>query len=143
MVTYLTTVMSPMNKLKAQAYRLAYLGVASTGLLAAASAQAASLTVEDLDNTGISNSMILGNESPEALVISIINWVLGILALIAVILILIGGFRWMTAGGNEEKVESAKKTLYAAIIGLVIILAGWGISVYVINNLLDFTGAEE
>lgn len=131
-----------MNKLKAHMYRFAYLGVASTGLLVATSAHAASLTVDDLDNTGISDAMILGNESPETLVISIINWTLGILALIAVILILIGGFRWMTAGGNEEKVESAKKTLYAAIIGLVIILAGWGISVYVINNLLDFTGAE-
>ncbi|MBI4407320.1 MAG: hypothetical protein HY565_02355 [Candidatus Kerfeldbacteria bacterium] len=131
-----------MNTLKAHMYRFAYLGVASTGLLVSAQAHAAALTVDDLDETGISDSMVLGNESPEALVISIINWVLGILALIAVILILIGGFRWMTAGGNEEKVESAKKTLYAAIIGLVIILAGWGISVYVINNLLDFTGAE-
>lgn len=131
-----------MNKLKAHAYRLAYLGVASTAVLVGTSAHAASLTVEDLDNTNIEDAMILGNNSPEELVINIINWTLGILALIAVILILVGGFRWMTAGGNEEKVESAKKTLYAAIIGLVIILAGWGISVYVINNLLDFTGAE-
>lgn len=131
-----------MNNFKGKLTRLAYLGVGSMGLLLAASASAASLTVDQLDQTGISNQMILGNESPEALVISIINWVLGILALIAVILILVGGFRWMTAGGNEEKVESAKKTLYAAIIGLVIILAGWGISVYVINNLLDFTGAS-
>lgn len=129
-----------MNNFKGKLVRLACIGAASMSLLVATSASA-QLTVNDLDNTGISNSMILGDTSPEALVISIINWVLGILALIAVILILIGGFRWMTAGGNEEKVESAKKTLYAAIIGLVIILAGWGISVYVINNLLDFTGA--
>lgn len=122
--------------------RLAYLGMASMTLLAATSAHAQSLTVDQLDQTNISNQMILGEASPEELVISIINWTLGILALIAVILILIGGFRWMTAGGNEEKVESAKKTLYAAIIGLVIILAGWGISVYVINNLLEFTDAN-
>lgn len=129
-----------MNKFKHAIYRAASLGVGTVGLLAAKAT--AALTVYDLDNSNISNSMVLGNNSPETLVISIINWTLGLLALIAVILILIGGFRWMTAGGNEEKIESAKKTLYAAIIGLVIILAGWGISVYVINNLLNFTGAE-
>lgn len=84
----------------------------------------------------------LGNTNPEDLVVSIINWVLGILALIAVIMILVGGFKWMTAGGNEEKVEGAKKLLIAAIIGLVIILAAWGVSVYAITRLLNFTGGE-
>lgn len=128
-----------MNQLKVHFAKLAYLGLGAASLFSAKAVSA--LTVEDLDESGISNSLVLGNASPEDLAISVINWVLGILALIAVILILIGGFRWMTAGGNEEKVESAKKTLYAALIGLVIILAGWGISVYVINNLLDFTGA--
>ena len=134
-----------MNKLKANFYRLTAVATSAAGLLSAKTvlATGTSLTVDDLDNTGIGDSLILGNNSPETLVINVINWVLGILALIAVILILVGGFRWMTAGGNEEKVESAKKTLYAAIIGLVIILAGWGVSVYVINNLLNFTGAEE
>lgn len=84
----------------------------------------------------------LGNATPEEVVVSIINWVLGILALIAVIMILIGGFKWMTAAGNEEKVESAKKLLVAAIIGLVIILAAWGISIYAVDTLLGVTGAN-
>jgi len=128
-----------MQKLKAYFYALFLVGTSSVGLLAAKAASA--LTVDDLDTTGINDSLVLGEASPEELAITVINWVLGILALIAVVLVLIGGFRWMTAGGNEEKVESAKKTLYAALIGLVIILAGWGLSVYVINNLLDFTKA--
>lgn len=81
----------------------------------------------------------LGEANPEDIVVSIINWILGILALIAVIMILVGGFKWMTAGGNEEKVEGAKKLLIAAVIGLVIILAAWGISVYAIDRLLDIT----
>lgn len=81
----------------------------------------------------------LGNADPESIVVNIINWILGILALIAVIMILIGGFKWMTAGGNEEKVEGAKKLLIAAVIGLVIILAAWGISVYAIDRLLNIT----
>lgn len=129
-----------MQKIKAYFYSLLLIGTSSVGVFAAKAASA--LTIDDIDNTGVTDSLILGDASPEELAISVINWVLGILALIAVVLILIAGFRWMTAGGNEEKVESAKKTLYAALIGLVIILAGWGLSVYVINNLLDFTQAS-
>ena len=56
-------------------------------------------------------------------------------------MILIGGFQWMTAGGNEERVEKAKKLLIAAIIGLLIILAAWGISSYAVNVLGIVTGA--
>ncbi len=131
-----------MRIIKSSFYKLAaMLGIGSASLMAARMAGAQDVTIEDIGGEAIDDNLILGNASPESLAISVINWVLGILALIAVILILIGGFRWMTAGGNEEKVESAKKTLYAALIGLVIILAGWGVSVYVINNLLTFTEA--
>ncbi len=88
------------------------------------------------------NNIELGNEAPTDIVVAAVNWVLGILALIAVIMVLIGGFKWMTAGGNEERVDSAKKLLVAAIIGLVIILAAWGISLYAVQTLGEVTGAD-
>jgi hypothetical protein len=37
----------------------------------------------------------------------------------------------MTAAGNEEQITKAKKTMTAAAIGLIIILAAWGIAIYV------------
>lgn len=120
-----------MNTLKYKVGRWVALGV---GSLAASSALA---EVDPYPDAAL--NIELGNSSPEDLAVSIINWILGILALVAVVMILVGGFKWMTAGGNEEKVESAKKLLIAAIIGLVIILAAWGISVYAIRNLLNFT----
>ncbi|MFH1425910.1 MAG: pilin [Candidatus Kerfeldbacteria bacterium] len=83
-----------------------------------------------------------GTNTPEDIVINLINWILGILAIIAVIMVLIGGFRWMTAGGNEEKVDSAKKLLIAAVIGLVIVMAAWGISIYAVGILAGATGAQ-
>lgn len=92
-------------------------------------------------NTAVGSGLAIGNESPEDIVIDLINWILGILALIAVIFILIGGFRWMTAGGNEESVETAKKILISAIIGLVIVLAAWGIALYAVTVLGNTTGA--
>ncbi|MDD4607262.1 MAG: hypothetical protein PHS07_02945 [Patescibacteria group bacterium] len=55
----------------------------------------------------------------------IINSILAFLGFIAVIIMLIGGFLWMTAAGNEEKVEKAKKTIGAGVIGLAIILLSW------------------
>lgn len=120
------------NKLMKQA--LIRYGAIALGALAATPAYAQI-------NTGVGSTLAIGNEDPESIVISLINWVLGILALIAVIFILIGGFRWMTAGGNEESVETAKKILIAAIIGLVIIMAAWGIALYAVTVLGNTTGA--
>ncbi len=81
----------------------------------------------------------LGSNDPREMAAQIIRVVLGFLGIIAVIIILIGGFRWMTAGGNEEKVTGARKLIVAGIIGLAIILAAWGISNFVINALLTAT----
>lgn len=92
-------------------------------------------------NTAVGQNLAVGNENPVDIVISLINWVLGILALVAVIFILLGGFRWMTAAGNEESVETAKKILISAIIGLVIIMAAWGIALYAVTVLGNETGA--
>ena len=68
-------------------------------------------------------------------IINIVQFILGFLGLIAVIIILYGGFQWMTAGGNEEKVGGAKATIPAGLIGLVIILSAWAIATFVINAL--------
>ncbi len=54
-------------------------------------------------------------------IISILNFVLGFLALVAVIFVIVGGIRIMTAGGNEENVTKGRKTIVYAIIGLIVI----------------------
>src|SRR3989339_1035773 len=64
----------------------------------------------------------LGTRDVRATIASIINVALGLLGIVAVVIILAGGFRWMTAGGNEENVEKAKKLIIAGVIGLAIIL---------------------
>ena len=74
---------------------------------------------------------------PRALISNIITYLMTFLGLIAVIVILLGGFRWMTAAGNEDKVASAKKTIIAGAIGLVVILASYAIVNFVINITND------
>ena len=49
--------------------------------------------------------------------ISILSWIVGILA---IIMIIISGIRFILSSGNANNVESAKKTLIYAIVGLVI-----------------------
>jgi len=76
-------------------------------------------------------------------IINIVNWVLGFLGLVAVILIIYAGFLWMTAGGNADQVDKAKKILINGVIGLVIILLAGAITLYVFNvlgNKIDAAG---
>ncbi len=83
----------------------------------------------------------LGDTDPRDIAANLIGVILGFLAIIAVIMILIGGFKWMTAGGNEDQVAQARQILLASIIGLAIILAAWGIANFVLDRLLTATGA--
>jgi hypothetical protein len=81
------------------------------------------------------NGSIASNVDPRTIVGRIINLALSFLGVIAVGIILMGGFKWMTAGGNEEKTTEAKQLLGAGVIGLIIILASWAIATFVINSL--------
>ncbi|MBU1037108.1 hypothetical protein KKF32_03665 [Patescibacteria group bacterium] len=93
----------------------------------------ASLGIEIGGSTG------LGSRDLKETIASVLNVLLGFLGIIAVIVILLGGFKWMTAGGNEDKVAEAKKLLGAGIIGLIIILAAYAIATYVISTISTAT----
>jgi len=73
---------------------------------------------------------------------TIVNAFLGVLGVLTVILIILGGFKWMTSSGNEEKVGEAKKLMSAGIIGLIIIVAAFAISKFVIQKLSSGAGVE-
>jgi len=92
-----------------------------------------------VDENTIQNEIGLGNKDPRLMAATILNVVMGFLGIVAVIIILIGGFKWMTAGGAEDKVEEARKLIMAGIIGLIIILTSFAIAKFVINNLLTAT----
>lgn len=65
----------------------------------------------------------------------IFNAVLGLAGVIALAIILYGGFRWMTAAGNEDSVRDAKNILRSGTIGLVIILVSWSIVYFIVNAI--------
>jgi len=65
----------------------------------------------------------------------IISAFLGLLAIIFIILIIIGGYGWMMAGGDEGKVTTAKERIRQAIIGLIITVSAYAITYFVFNAL--------
>ncbi|HAU65789.1 MAG: hypothetical protein UT30_C0010G0009 [Candidatus Uhrbacteria bacterium GW2011_GWF2_39_13] len=73
---------------------------------------------------------------------SIIRVALGFLGVIAVVIILLGGFKWMTAAGNDDKVKDAKKLIFSGIVGLVIVLSAYAIASFVINSLVTATAGS-
>lgn len=72
----------------------------------------------------------------------IIRVVLGFLGIIALIIIIYAGYLWMMAGGNAEQIETAKKWMINAVIGLIIVLSSFAIASFVLSRLTDATGNE-
>jgi len=68
---------------------------------------------------------------------------LSLLGIIAVVIILAGGFKWMTAGGNEDKVGEARKMIISGVIGLAIIMSAFAIASFVIDSLAEQTDANQ
>lgn len=109
---------------------LSGLALTAVGVLAAGSV-----------DVGLANSnIVLSANSPINTATAIINVILSLLSLAALVIIIWGGFIWMTSNGNGEKIDQAKKILKNGIIGLVIILSAWGITYFILTKLLGATG---
>lgn len=71
-------------------------------------------------------------ESPEGLqqmivniVNNVINWGLGIVGVLAVVFIIYGAFRIVSAAGNEEQVKTGRTIITYAIVGLIVVILSW------------------
>ncbi|MFH1711862.1 MAG: pilin [Patescibacteria group bacterium] len=95
------------------------------------------LTEADLIDPTFASATGLGTAELQSTIGNIINIVLGFLGIVAVVIVLWGGFKWMTAGGNDEKVGEARKLLIAGVIGLAIILSAYAITSFVVSSLLE------
>lgn len=81
---------------------------------------------------GISNETDI-----ETTVVGLVNWFLGFVASIAVLLFIYGGYMWLTDQGDESNIEKAKTIIAGTLIGILIIISAYTI----INTLLDFSNA--
>ncbi|MCK4554679.1 hypothetical protein KAU19_07025 [Candidatus Parcubacteria bacterium] len=75
------------------------------------------------------------NATIGSVVAAAIKGFIALLGVIFVVLIILAGYKWMNAGGEEEKVREAKDTIRHAIIGLIIIIAAYAITEFVFTHL--------
>lgn len=95
-------------------------------------------------NLGVkyASSTGLGNRDVRTTISDIIKVALGLLGIVALVIILIAGFKWMTASGNEEKVGEAKKMMLQGVIGLAIVFAAYAIAQFVLTQLYQATTGD-
>jgi uncharacterized membrane protein len=110
--------------------------------------------LEGLDQTAVEGYLGKSGASPEeaaplrtdipSIIGQIVGAVLAFVGLLLLVLIIYGGFIWMTAGGNEEEVKKAISLITQAVIGLVIISAAYLIAQFVGESVvLPFIGAKQ
>lgn len=68
----------------------------------------------------------------------VIGYVLGMAGIVLFVFLIIGGFKYMTSGGDPKAAEGARKTISSAITGLIIVL----ISYLILVLIAKFTGAD-
>ncbi|MDP3245192.1 MAG: hypothetical protein Q8M83_06080 [bacterium] len=89
---------------------------------------------QDIAPPGFEQTVNLSKTSVILIIARIINVALSFLGIVAVLLILYGGFLWMTSAGNEEKIAQAKKLLIDAGIGLFIILSSFVLAQFIFSK---------
>lgn len=112
------------------------------GIISSTSVSAANMWDTQIGSTGqnsIGTAFGGGQPNIKSTIYQIINTSLTLLAIIFVVLAVVAGFIWMTSMGDPKKVETAMAYLKNAVIGLVIILASKGFTIFVLRKMLEVT----
>ncbi|HVY67396.1 MAG TPA: pilin [Patescibacteria group bacterium] len=82
--------------------------------------------------TGIASS-----NSISSLLIKIIQLLLTLAGIIAVVILVVGGYWYITSAGNEEQAEKGQKAITNAIIGLVVIMLAYAIVTIISQTVIS------
>lgn len=77
----------------------------------------------------------LGVDDPKLLIVRILRYSLGLLGVVALIMIIYGGFLMLTSGGNTDTIQKAKGTIIWAAAGMAIILMSWQILRFILDTV--------
>ncbi len=78
---------------------------------------------------------IAGSTTLVGLLTKIIEFLLTFSGIIAVVMLVIGGYWYMASGGNEEQAEKGKKTIINFVLGLVVIIMAYSLVTIISNTL--------
>lgn len=69
-------------------------------------------------------------QDPRTTAAVIIRTALGMVGTVFIVLMIYAGATWMTSGGNEEKITKAKKIITTSVIGLIIVVLAYAITIF-------------
>jgi hypothetical protein len=72
---------------------------------------------------------------PGEVVFNVVAIVLGFLGIACVIMMMYGGFLWITAGGEEDKAKKGTTILFQAVVGAIIVMAAYTVTYFVLTQL--------
>ena len=81
----------------------------------------------------------LGVDDPKIFIVRLLRYSLGFLGVVALIMIIYGGFLMLTSGGNADAIKKAKCTIIWAAAGMAVILASWQILRFVFETVNQVT----
>ena len=122
--------MSSINKIKTS-----LIASSATVALMAQRAFAAAGDQAQQGVTEVQDSANVGNTSLTVYIGNIINTLLLVIGIAAVIMLIIGGFRYVFSAGNEKSVSGAKDTILYSIIGIVVAVLAFSIVQFVLGQL--------
>jgi len=86
------------------------------------------------------NYQAVNEATPETIISNIITGFLSVLGVVFMVFMVYAGVLWLTAGGDEKKVDKAKNIIKQSIIGIIIVVAAYAISYFVLSSLMSSTG---
>jgi hypothetical protein len=93
-----------------------------------------------ISEANATDSGLATSTSVPTMVGNVIRIILGISGTAALIIVVMGGVKWMTSGGAEAKITSARKLMVSGAVGIVIIAAAYAITSFVMNQMLAVVG---
>lgn len=94
--------------------------------------------IKNLDDIGSKQGPyeLAGDFTLSQIIGTVISVALALIGAIFLALMLYAGYHWMTARGEEEKVEQAKDTINRAVVGLIIVVGAYAIWQFIFNELI-------
>ena len=112
-----------------------FLGLGSAMVPALASATPKSTVCSALGSNATCTKNSGNGTSLNSVVKAIINVLSIVIGIVAVIMIMVGGFRYITSGGDSNNITSAKNTILYAIVGLVVVALAQALVQFVLNKI--------
>lgn len=102
-------------------------------------AQNLTSAIDNMNKTGNAAGYMTEDANAITIISAVVSTVISLLGVVFIGLMIYGGFIWMTARGNEERVTKAKDLMTAAVIGLIIVMMAYAISYFVISSITENT----